>query len=215
MNYFDPEHIDKIKELNRSYVRADKLKRLHRIYNYSKNKFDLNLSRYKGIKVKYILFGEAPPWTEEGIPKYFYSNIESMLHDTIWKAFFLDPLPKEMNSAYSRLAKKGFLLIDTIPYALKFNSKVREKEIYKKLILEYLSNEVKRINTILNFDENLKIAFAFRINGGKIIELFKGEIKLGNQNIKLISNNIAADGSGFPKPNKLKEIFELENMNKK
>lgn len=209
MDYFDEKHIVKLKKLNSTYVENKKLERLKYIFNFSKNKFIENLKRYKKTKVKYILFGEAPPWTECGEPKYFYSKIESKLHKTFWETFLSYNVPADMSVAYQKLADKQFILIDSIPYALKYNGNVREKGIYQELIYEYVSTEVSEINKSIIFDENLKIAFAFRINGCAIIKTFGGNIEIANKVIHLDEHNISADGTGFPKSYKLKTIFEL------
>jgi len=209
MNYFDIEHIEKIRKLNSSYIHDKKLDRLRFIYDFSRNKFEENLKRYEDYKVKYILFGEAPPWTEIDNPRYFYSKIESKLHETFWKTFNSDSIPTDMSSAYQRLAKEKFLLIDTIPYALKYSPRIRKKEIYSNLIFEYLTNQLNIINDKIELEKELKIAFAFKLNGIAIIKSFGNTIKIGKQSIELNEENIAADRTGFPKPHSLKKIFEI------
>jgi hypothetical protein len=210
MNYFDKNHIEKLWILNSSYVKDGKLERLKYIYDFSENKFLENLERIRKTKVKYLLFGEAPPWTEKGEPRYFYSNIDSKLHKSFWKAFFSVSIPPNITEAYQKLAEKQFLLLDSLPFALKYNSRMRSKVIYKEIILEYLTFQLSRINEKIEFDENLKIAFAFRMNGYAIIDSLKGIAKIGDKLIELKEGNIAADGSGFPKPIGLKRVFDLD-----
>ena len=209
MNYFDKEHTEKLKGLNSSYLQDKKLERLMYIYNFSKNKFDENLKRLNSIKVKYIILGEAPPWTDIDKPRYFYSDIKSILHKTFWSTFFSTPIPKDMSIAYKKLAEEQFLLIDSIPYSLKYNSRIRKKEIYKDFIFEYLTLEISKINKVLEFDKNLKIAFAFKLNGLAIIDSFNGKIVIDQKVINLSEGNISADGTGLPKTNRLKKLFEL------
>ena len=93
-----------------------------------------------------------------------------------------------MSIAYQKLAENQFLLLDSIPYALNYNGGIRKKEIYQDLIFEYLTSELLRINELLEFDENLKIAFAFKINGYVIINAFSGKIKIGKEIIYLVSD---------------------------
>jgi hypothetical protein len=207
MNYFDEEHIYKLKSLSPSYLEYSKLERLKYIYTYSKNKFEENLKRYKETKIKFILFGEAPPWTETGIPQYFYSSIKGNLHKTFWRTFFTSQVPSDMSFAYQELANRQFLLLDSIPYALKYSSKIRRTITYQNLIFEYLTTEITLLNKFLEFDSNLKIAFAFRINAEAIINAFSGEIAIGKDIVQLKDSYISADGTGFPKSDKLKLIF--------
>ena len=106
IDYFSLRYINKIKSLNSSYIQPKKLERLKYIYRNSKVNFALNLKRYKNKKIKYVILGEAPPWSEEGYPRYFYSKIESKLHETFWNTFYSEPIPKDMNYAYNMLAQK-------------------------------------------------------------------------------------------------------------
>jgi hypothetical protein len=208
MDYFDKSHLEKIRMLDSSYLEECKFQRLKYIYNYAEDRFLKNLKRLS--KIKYILLGEAPPWSENGEPVYFYSKIESKLHKDVWKAFFDTSIPAEMELAYQKLADKGFLLIDTIPYAMEYSSRLRRKNIYYEIINEYLTFQFSRISGVI-YEKELKVVFAFKLNAYAIINAFNGKIEIDNKIYTISRDKIAADGSGYPKPNALKNKFELIN----
>jgi hypothetical protein len=61
---------------------------LDEIFTVAEKTWDQNLQRLSGRKVKYLLIAEAPPWTESGLVKYFYSTCDGAWVNRVWKAFF-------------------------------------------------------------------------------------------------------------------------------
>jgi hypothetical protein len=160
-------------------------------------------------KVKYLFICEAPPFTQPPF-KYFYDGHSSSLLTRVMKAFIIDE-GKMYNSLkiYKELAQKGFLLVDSLPYAIPFSTQIRKKENYKQLVNNNLNWWINKLEDHFLFDENLKIAFGFKLNALKIIESTNNKLKIGKYTFDIDERNIATDGSGMPNSNKLKKIFNL------
>ncbi len=164
-----------------------------------------------GLKrIKYLLICEAPPFSH--VPfKYFYNGHASSLLTRVWKSFFPNtPIPRDLNKAYLALSSQGFLLVDSLPFALPYKTDIRKKSAYLSLISQYLADWTKAINDNFIVEENLQIAFGFKINALKIIESVNYKLKIGEYEFLVGENNIAADGSGMPISIKIKNIFNLQ-----
>ncbi|HAP95277.1 hypothetical protein [Epilithonimonas hominis] len=185
-----------------------KLERLKFIYKNTEESWFKNLEHFQDSEVKYILICEAPPYSESEIPVYFYNEINRKFNTTIWNTFFDSAKPALEKKYYKKLAEKGFLLIDNLPYSMNFE-KHRKKQAYKSLMkgcLEWILNKLNNKN--LKFSEDLKIVFGFKINGEIFIEVTNGILQLNNGRIlNFDKNNIAYDGSGIPNTNALISKF--------
>lgn len=209
-----PIQLEKLKQLFGESHIDQKIDRLEKIYTFCESKWDANLDRLSEIEIKYLIIAEAPPWTEGNI-KYFY-NIEenkehikhSVLLRSIWKAFFGN---QHKERILDQLAQKGVLLVDTIPFAIKYTTTKRKKEGYAdlvKLSKSYLKEQLN--NPKIRWSDNVKVAFAFKLNGEAVINSFpEGIVLPSGQNIFINENMIAADKSGFPNADKFREIFGL------
>ncbi len=173
-------------------------------------KWTENLKWLECVKVKYLLIAEAPPWsTPEDDVNYFYNNFDrTKLCSSCSRCFGVDDVG---DRGLKELAERGFLLVDSLPFAMKYNSDLRREGAYTKLVegcksflLEHINNER------IHWDGNVKLAFAFKLNGEAVQKAFSEGIELPNgQCIKLGDELIAADKSyrWFPSPEKLKKIF--------
>ena len=206
-----------LKNLFGEHQVEQKLERLEKIYSYCKSKWLTNLERFSGTPVKYLLIAEAPPWTEEpNRIKYFYALDEndehikfSVLLRALWKCFF-DMQPRK--DMLNQLAKQGFLLVDTIPFAMDYKGK-RGNQKYDALVnscADYLESQLKNPNIV--WVDNVKVAFAFKVNAKAVIDSFPDGITLPTgQRINLDESMIAANGAGYPDANLLKEVFGLDD----
>ena len=186
-----------------------KLDRLKEIFISTESSWTNNIERFRDKPIKYILLGEAAPWSENGIPRYFYNQIESKFHRSIWNAFFPSfPIPKEGKNSYEMLANEGFLLIDTLPYAMDYSGK-RNKSSYYNLInssVNWWTRKLQHENLILAKD--IKVSFAFKINGLTLIDSLDRKLKLKNGNTIILNEDlIAADGSGYTNSQKLRDLY--------
>ncbi len=185
-----------------------KLERLKFIFKNTEESWLKNLDYFANSKVKYILICEAPPYSEIEIPTFFYNQTNRKFNPSIWNTFSNDEKPKIESQYYKKLAEKGFIMIDSIPYSMNFERQ-RRKKAYKILLknsLEWILNKLE--NRKISLSEDLKIVFGFKINGEIFIEVTNGILQLNNGRIlNLDKNNIAYDGSGIPNTNALISKF--------
>ena len=173
------------------------------------------LANTKGIglsQIKYLLICEAPPWSEDSDSlNYFYKPVDSTLHTRIWNAIYPNkPKPNDPKEVFKCLKERRFLLIDSLPYSLKYKSCHRNKAAYDELVKNSIDWWIKKISENFDVDENLKIAFVFRKNACSIIRsLYNSEIVLKKRRFKVSEDNISADESNMPNPDILSNIFEI------
>jgi hypothetical protein len=192
---------------------------------------------FKGSSIKYILIGEAPPFSEDDVA-YVYNPASKNTHwqTRILKAFSIDEESKE--DAFAKLRDEGFLLIDLFPYPAKFN-KVHGRKAYKELIdlsvEHYLPKLLQLLDDKLNKD--VKVAFAMKrfghhinrvlekddgVKGYDIFSKDKLNWKLENKAGKTYTNkdntvlkriscyeNVIADQSGNPNSSLIRYSFKL------
>lgn len=160
----------------------------------------------KQIVVKYLLICEAPPESGE----YFYKSTDGYLFKQVWYTFFVNDVPDNQDDAYLALLKKGFLLVDTLPYSLKYKSKDRKKPEYETLVKSYLPVWLAKLNRI-RISPNVKIAFGFKLNSESVLRACNYQLTLNGVKFELDSSNIAASGSGLPTSDRLSTIFGTIN----
>jgi len=201
--------IDTIKEVVGAESVQEKLDRLDYIFNFTEEKWYQNLERYGTVRIDKLLIAEAPPWTATGEPRYFYNQIDSKLHEDIWHGIIPDePFPESQEDTYLMLAQRGFLLVDSLPFAMKYKPYHRRKATYKKLIKECSYYWLHKLaNPSMQFSDTIRVAFAFKLNALAIIEAIP-ELQLSSEiTIALSESMILADGSGFPKKAKIGDYF--------
>lgn len=183
--------------------------RLKEIFDITTNQWKENLHRFNSNSIQKLLICEAPPWSESGIPRYFYNKIESKYHKRIWKGIFPEnPIPDNQDLAYRMLSDKGFLLIDSIPYSMPYKGK-RTKIFYDEMIIKSIPWWTSKLQDSSDkICSDLKVAFAFKVNGLAIINALNGTLNISEKiHVKLSLENIAADNSGYTNSGKLYRIF--------
>ncbi len=187
--------------------------RLNQIFVCTEALWDKNLHRLKGKEVKYLLIAEAPPWTPENMEiKYFYNKnntVRQNLRGTLWKTFYDLPTPTEPGEIFEAFAEKGFILMDTLPFAVEYKT-IRASPRYGDLIQQcspFLYDKIN--NSCINWSNKPKVALAFRLNGRAIISAYSGEICLKTHKVELNEDIIAAGGANYPTATNLRRIFCL------
>lgn len=168
-----------------------------------------NLDRLNGRIVERILIGEAP-CSGDGVSEYFYKMIFNSYHLKIWKGLYPEtPLPDQVK-AYEMLADKGFLLVDSIPFSLKYAGK-RDKKDYSLLLKNGVNWMVQKLSDKrINYTDDVKVAFSYKANGLKVMEALDGKLPLKKgQSVVLSPSQIAADGSGYTNSRLLGEILAV------
>ena len=201
------EHFEKLNDIfSKKHNIPQQRPDLTNIHQNTEKSWKANIHRYPGEKlIKFLLICEAPPITG----KYFYSDVNTYLFKQVWKAFFTNPVCPNPNDAYQCLADRGFLLIDTLPFPVKYQSRHRKKPAYYNLISVCLPWWLNKLNSNYKFDFNLKIAFGFKLNALSIIKASNGRIHLNGVPHPLSSNMIAKSGSGQPTASILSSKFGI------
>lgn len=185
------------------------LPRLEEIFKFTELAWEHNIKRLQGKTIKYLLIAEAAPWTATGIPRYFYGSLKGPWVARILKTFF-EKRPNTDEEAWAMLANRGFLLVDTLPFALNY-TRIRNGPDYLKLLRESKDHFLKKLNhPNLCWAPDMKIAFAFKLNGSKVIDIYD-KITLPNRcEIKLNEEMISADRSGYTNTQLLCNIWEID-----
>jgi len=162
------------------------------------------------LKVKYLLIAEAAPWTESGVVRYFYNTCDGSWVNRIWRTFFDSPKPADVGEALSNFANRGFLLIDSLPFAENFSGR-RTRDRYQKLVNSCSSFILEKINNDrIEWADDVRVGLAFKINGMAVIESLPEGIRFPTgQWVRLTGKLICADGSGYTSPTLLRSVFGL------
>lgn len=158
-----------------------KLHRLNEIYHVTEEKWEENVQRLLAgnVKIKYLLIGEAAPWSDYGKHvTYFYNGDFNGLGDAILPGFSIYTLDAE--SVYQQLANKQFILMDSMPFSFSYTSK-REKSAYKQMIKEclgYLRN--KLFDPRLHWESDVKVGFGYKLNARAVMEVMENKLLLPN-----------------------------------
>lgn len=211
MNSIFAASLPMLKSLHGEAAINEREKAIERMLMETEAAWHANLKRFKGTVVKYILITEAP-CSNDDTSEYFYTRIFSSFHIKIWKAIFPnEALPADMETAYQMLADKGFLLIDSIPFSLKYAGK-RDKKGYGEL-MTYGARILKEklSNPAITISPDAIVVFAFKVNAQKLIKATGGELVLNNGTPLILSEtHIAADASGYTNSDMLHGIFGLK-----
>ena len=183
---------------------------LRYIYNVTEKAWYKNLERLKNSdkEIKYLLICEAPPWSDSD-PHYFYINPQGQLFNTVRLTFFAD---KPCTNPYTELATKRFLLIDSLPVSIKYNTKHRKSAEYLQLIELSKQWWIDKLNNSgLTFANDLKIAFGYYWNGKRIIEESRGKIKIKKHEYDISCINIISHKKSRYLPDyiRLRDVFSI------
>jgi hypothetical protein len=189
---------------------CEQLPRLNQILECTELAWERNIKRFRHEPVRYLLIAEAAPWTTTGIPRYFYESLKGAWVSRILKTFFGELRPDTDEEAWMQLANKGFLLVDTLPFALQYRTPVRRGADYLKLLQVSQAHFFEKLNNKnLTWADDTKIALAFKWNGRRMIEALRLRDNLPNGCQKLDEALIAVDGSGYTNTQKLRELWVL------
>jgi hypothetical protein len=190
-------------------VRA--LPRLQEIHDYTEAKWSAYAATLRDGIVRYLLIAEAPPWSPEGRPEYALDPKSDPR--TIMKAVRCAfPRCKDLSNdeLLDALAQHGFLLMDSIPFAMKYSSSKRANARYDDLIrltvTSYLHTKIDESG--LTWSPDLRIAFSLRLNALSILKARK-ELPIAGRTYKLTPAMIVAGKTNYPDPVELRRAFNL------
>jgi hypothetical protein len=207
-----PDSMDTLLKLLDPENISDQLKRLEEIHEVVELAWERNIARIKDKPIRYLLVAEAAPWTPNGNhPRYFYESLNGAWVGRVLRAFFGQHRFDTDEESWSELANRGFLLVDTLPFALKYITRVRRGSNYLNLLKASKEYFIEKLNhPKITWDENVKAAFAFRWNGLRVMEAYGSEARLPNgHEMSFDESLIAADGSGYTSTSRLCDIWGL------
>jgi hypothetical protein len=116
-----------------------------------------------------------------------------------------------VDKGLDELAKRQFILIDSLPFAMKYSSSQRGSSHYQTLVEESLPFLMEKVShSAIKYDEDIRAAFAFKLNGFAIMSALPNGLALPTgQVLTLTEDLIAADGSGYTNSERLRQILAL------
>ena len=204
-----------LEELFGSDTVARSMDRLNEIHKFAERRWQEYVTLIPDGVVRYLLIAEAPPWKATGAPLFVLDpdSPSRTLMQTLRKTFFNDAQTAQLTTAeaLTELARRGFLIIDSIPFSMKYSSRQRSNPRYRNLVARSVQTYLRRqiIWPSLSWSPDVRVAFAFKLNAMAIIEALEGQLELGNTTQLLGENLIAASQSGFPNADNLKAIYAL------
>lgn len=195
---------------------SERIERLDQIFTVTEEKWQENLRRLSGCTVKYLLIGEAAPWTASGTVRYFYTTCDGPWVSRVWRAFFDYIKPTSPEEALVQFASRGFLLVDSLPFAEEYSGRRRRKS-YRQLVENCSAFLLEKINDYhIDWADHVRAALAFKLNGRAVIESFPDGIPLPiGQSVHMSDDLICSDGSGYTSPSSLRSVFGIENKTKR
>jgi hypothetical protein len=189
------------------------LPRLREIYYYTEEKWHAYVKQVPEGVVRYVLIAEAPPWSHDGTPKFLLDPASRIgpYMGALRQAF---PQARRGSSADTLkvLAGHGFLLLDSIPFAMKYPSKERSSQKYVNLLRlttkTYLQAKIDASR--LTWAPGLRVAFAVSLNARAIVKASGGQLSFGGNLHPVSTDQIAVNGAGYPDCKKLRYLYEID-----
>ena len=201
-------------ELFGSEMSDSTVARLNKIHDRTEAIWHRYVAMIPNQTVRYVLFAEAPPWSASGQPQYILDpeSRPRTLMRALCCAFFGGPVYKDAGvpRTLEMLAELGFLVIDTLPFAMDYGDK-RSRRAYGQLVADSCSTylEDKLAAPELNWSDEVRLAFGFKLNALSVINSLGGEIALKGDVRPLSEEMIAVTGAGYPDGRRLGEIYGL------
>src|SRR6266704_298014 len=106
---------------------TSRLPRLNTVSDYAERKWSEYVKAIPGGEVKYLLIAEAPPGTDDDPPLFFLDPEcrPRTLMQAVSGAFFSQSGYQLLGCrrTLAALAQRGFLMVDSIPFAMKYSSR--------------------------------------------------------------------------------------------
>jgi hypothetical protein len=211
------QYPDELAALERLFGPAEvreKLPRLNEIYRYTEKKWDEYIKKIPECCINYLLIAEAPSWKNEGIPKYVLDpDCEQRTLLRALRATFMMHNEAVATSAdiLRLLARQGWLIVDSTPFAMKYQGK-RNRKAYRELIAltvkTYMNEKLRHPH--IKWSRNVKVAFSLKLNALAVISGLKGNLQLDQVALRLSRMQIAANDAGYPHGKFLKRVYGLD-----
>lgn len=190
---------------------ARDLQRVKEIYEYTEAKWREYVALLRGRRVRYLLIAEAPPWSPDGLPQYLLDP--DSRPRTLMRAL-RGALPGcqtlSSSDCLQAFARQGFLLLDSIPFAMEYSSSHRSSGRYDDLVRLTLTSFLQRkiAASGLTWSPDLRIAFSLRLNALAIMRAIT-YLSIGSRAHPLSANMIAVSSSNYPDAARLRQAYSL------
>jgi hypothetical protein len=192
----------------------ENLPRLNEIHGCAEARWREYVEQLPNGRVNYLLIAEAPPWSGAGAPPQYVLDPAShprTLMRALRKAFSI-PKQYDASRALKEFAQRGLLILDSIPFAMKYSgkrSRVRYDSLVQLTAQSYLQEKLD--STSLSWSPCLRIAFSVHLNALAVMKALRHELSLGGRRFALSSKLIAVNGAGYPDGDKLRSIWGIKN----
>jgi hypothetical protein len=205
-----------LKKLFRLGTVQQNLQRLDEIYNYTEARWREYVEQLPDGLVRYLLIAEAPPWSETPAPPQYVlcpASRPRTVMRALRKAFSV-PEQFDTSTALKEFARQGLLIVDFVPFAMKYSRISRSGAKYKYLMrLASQSYLQKKLDlTSLSWSPHVRVAFSLQRNALAVIEGLSGELKLGGKRVAISAKVIAVNGAGYPDGDRLRSIWNLQKL---
>ncbi|WP_454727939.1 MULTISPECIES: hypothetical protein [Cupriavidus] len=187
------------------------LPRLQAIYDYTEAKWQAYAAQLPDGLVRYVLVAEAPPWSEHGVPQFLLdpaSRVRTLMRAL--RKVFPGAADGSTADALAILARHGFLLLDSTPFAMNYAAK-RASPRYEALIglttRTYLQAKIDALP--LTWSPSLRVAFAVKRNAGAIIHGSGGQLVFGGRPHAISMDQVAINGAGYPDATALRDLYRI------
>jgi len=186
------------------------LPRIREIHEYTENAWHRYTEMLRHREVRYLLIAEAPPWSAEGTPQYMLDARSrfSTFIQAVSSAFMLRP--SSYADVLDALAERGFLLLDSIPFAMDYSSKrgtKRYDDLVRLTATSYLKANLD--DSSLSWSNDLRIAFGVKRNARALLRALPC-LPLGGRDHPLSMEMVAVSGAGYPDAAQMRAIYRLD-----
>ncbi len=186
------------------------LPRLREIYEYTEAKWRAYAGQIPQGVVRYVLIAEAPPWSREGRPQFWLDPKSDVQLSPLRHVFCqtrLDPYAHVLEVA----AKHGFLILESIPFAMKYSGKrasPRYNDLLRLTTKTYLQAKIDASS--LTWSPSLRVAFSLKRNACAIISARGGQLSFAGNLHVVSTEQIAVNRAGFPDAKKLRDLYKID-----
>lgn len=194
---------------------TSQIRRLNEIHAFAEAKWQEYVSQLPGGVVRHLLIAEAPPWRDSGPPWFVLdpASPNRTIMRALKAAFLTERQVARLSAAeaLSEFARRGVLVIDSIPFSMKYSSSHRAKRQYRELVARTMQTyfRAKVTSPSISWSPDVRVALAYKLNALAVIDALDGRLTLGDVNISLDARSIAANRSGFPDAGRLRAIYGL------
>lgn len=191
---------------------------LNTVYAVTEIKWEENVQRLvkNNTHIRYLVIGEAAPETLAGEVSYFYNNC----HGNWCKALVQgivpwQQVPADIGQKFEELARRQFLLADTMPFAINYSvANRRGKKAYKELVKMCANSYLRKklFDPRLKWADDVKVAFGVKKNAIAMIEAFPNGFSLPNgQILKFSLDQVATTEANYPHADRVRNVFGLSS----